>query len=130
MGLSAEDQKDPAKIKEALIKSFDHAKRNREVAIEELMHRKRLPDEKVEVFSHKILELVKYAYPKFGDEAKQSLAKDYYVKGLQSDIQRELRKMSNFEDKTLDQLIEQTTTSRLLEQIRLAETQQLKRFRK
>ena len=109
MGLSAADQKDPEKIKAALLSSFDHAKRNREVAIEQLRHRIRLPDEKEEIFAHKILELVKYAYPKFDDDAKNSLAKDHYVKGLQPDIQKELRRMTDFENKTLTELVEQTT---------------------
>ena len=82
MALTDEDKKDPEKIKAALVESFDNAKRNREVAFEELTHRRRLDDEKAEVFAHKILELLKYAYPKFTQNARNSLAKDYYVKGL------------------------------------------------
>ena len=35
MALSAEDKKDPEKIKTALLGSFDNAKQNREVALEE-----------------------------------------------------------------------------------------------
>ena len=89
MSLSDENKKDPEQIKAALINSFDNAKRNREVVIEELSHRKRLTDEKPEVFAHKIQELVKYAYPKFNDDAKKCLAKDYYVKGLHYELQIE-----------------------------------------
>ena len=109
MALSDDDKKDPEKIKAALVEGFDDAKRNREVAFEELSHRKRLDGEKAEVYAHKILELLKYAYPKFTQNARNSLAKDYYVKGLQLDVQKELRKMSDFEDKTLSDLIKQTT---------------------
>ena len=109
MALSDADKKDPEKIKEALINTFDNAKRNREVALEELTHRKRLQNEKAEVFAHKVLELVKYAYPKFTDDAKKSLAKDHFVKGLPSDIQKELRKVTDFETKGLDELVTLTT---------------------
>ena len=109
MALPDDEKKDPEKIKAALLKSFDNAKRNREVALEDLTHRRRLSDERVEVFAHKILELVKYAYPKFTDEAKNYLAKDHYVKGLDVSLQKELRKMSDYEDKSLDDLVELTT---------------------
>ena len=66
MSLTADQKKNPEEIKTALVNSFDNAKRNREVAIAELMHRKRLCDEKPEVFAHKIQE---YAYPDFANEA-------------------------------------------------------------
>ena len=106
MALTADDKKDPEKIKTALINSFDNSKRNREVAIEELRHRTRSKDEKAEVFAHKIQELVKNAYPKFDDPSKESLAKDHYVSGLEADMQKELRKLTDFEEKTL---VKQTT---------------------
>ena len=109
MALPDEEKKDPEKIKTALLQSFDNAKRNREVALEDLTHRRRLGEEKSEVFAHKILELVNYAYPKFSDEAKKSLAKDHYVKGLGVSLQNELRKLSDYEDKTLEDLVKQTT---------------------
>ena len=109
MALPEDDKKDPEKIKTALLDSFDNAKRNREVALEELTHRRRLGDERAEVFAHKILDLVKYAYPKFSDDAKKSLAKDHYVKGLDASLQKELRKLSDYEDKALDDLVKLTT---------------------
>ena len=77
MALSDEDKKDPEKIKTALLGSFDNAKKNREVALEELRHRRRLGEENPEVFAHKLLELRNYAYPKFTDDARKSLAKDH-----------------------------------------------------
>ena len=79
------------------------------MAIEELRHRTRSKDEKAEVFAHKIQELVKNAYPKFDDPSKESLAKDHYVSGLEADMQKELRKLTDFEDKTLADLVKQTT---------------------
>ena len=109
MALSEDDKKDPEKIKTALKNTFDNAKQNREVAIEELRHRMRLKDEKAEVFAHKIQELVKHAYPKFDDQSRESLAKDHFVSGLEPDMQKELRKLTDFEDKTLPDLVKQTT---------------------
>ena len=109
MALSDEAKKDPEQVKKALTDTFDNAKRNREVALEKLTHRKRLPEEKAEVFAHKVLELVKYAYPKFADEARKSLARDHFVKGLSADLQKELRKVADFEDKELDELVTLTT---------------------
>ena len=109
MALSDEDKKDPEKIKTALLGSFDNAKKNREVALEELRHRRRLGEENPEVFAHKLLELCNYAYPKFTDDARKSLAKDHYVKGLGVELQKELRKTTDFEDKSLDDLVKLTT---------------------
>ena len=108
MTLTTEDKKDPEKIKDALLNGFDRSKRNREVAVEKLKDRGRLPNEGAEVFAYKIKELVKSAYPKFNDDALALLTKDYYVKGLHIDIQKELRKHEAYEDKSVDDLVTQT----------------------
>ena len=107
--LTTDDRKDPEKIKTALLNNFHRSKRNREVAVEELANRQRLPNENAEVFAYKIKDLVKLAYPKFNDEATSVLAKDYFVKRLHPDIQRELRKAKDYDDKTLDDLASDTT---------------------
>ena len=70
---------------------------------------RRFPNEKAELFANKILELVKYAYPKLNAAAINTLTKDCYVKGLHSDLQRELREERDFEDKSLKDLTAQTT---------------------
>ena len=54
MTLSDDDKKDPVKIKDALVNNFERATKNREVAVERLSQRKRLPNEAAEVFSYKI----------------------------------------------------------------------------
>ena len=72
------------------------------------MHRKRLREEKAEVFAYKI-QLVKNAYPSFDDGAKKALAKDFYVKGLSTETQKDLRKLTDFENKSLDDLVKHTT---------------------
>ena len=109
MTLSNADKKDPEKIKTALVNGFDNAKRNREVAIDELKHRMRLKDEKAEVFAHKIQELVKNAYPKFDEPSRLLLAKDHYVSGLDPEMQKELRKLTDSEEKSLTDLVKHTT---------------------
>ena len=109
MGMAEEDKKDHEKLKKALLDNFDRAARNREVAMEELKHKERLPAEGAEVFAYRVLELVKYAYPKFDSATVSSLAKDYFVKGLHKDLQRELKKDTNFENKSLQQLAEGVT---------------------
>ena len=45
MTLTTEDKKDPEKIKDALLNGFDRSKRNREVAVEKLKDRGRIPNE-------------------------------------------------------------------------------------
>ena len=64
MILNDNDKKEAEKIKEELLKNFDRAEKNREVAVEKLSKIKRLPEESAEVFSYKIKELVKKSVPK------------------------------------------------------------------
>ena len=109
LAMATADKKDPAKVKAALVKAFDRPKRNREVAIDELAHRVRLPNEAAENFSYKISELVKYAYPNFNENTRMTLCKDYFVKGLEQDLQKELRKDRNFATMSLKDLAEATT---------------------
>ena len=66
--ISAEDQKDQEMVKTELLKEFERSQLNREEVITEI-------------------ELVKLAYPTFADAVWQSLAKDYFVLGLSSELQ-------------------------------------------
>lgn len=103
------DRKDPEKVKTALVKAFDRPKRNREIAIDALSNRSRLQNESAETFAYKISELVKYAYPNFDQTTRDALSKDYFTKGLQPDLQKELRKEKNFANKSLSELAGDTT---------------------
>ena len=109
MALTDDEKKDSEVVKKALTDSFDRASRNREVAVKELQHKQRLPTESAEVFAYRILQLVNYAYPTFGADTIQALAKDYFVKGLHTNLQRELKKDATFSTKTLKQLSERVT---------------------
>ena len=96
--MSGEDQKDPEKVKSELLKEFERGQLNREEAITELDGRKRLAGESAETFAHKIIELIKLAYPSFADGVRQSLAKDYYVRGLSSELQLAVKSIQGFTD--------------------------------
>lgn len=115
MTLSDEKKVDPKEVKDALKNNFDRATKNREVAVEELTNRKRLPNETPEVFSYKIQELVKLAYPSFADAVRGTLSKDYYVKGLAPNTQRDLRKQSDYETKGLKDLVTATNVLEIAE---------------
>ena len=94
--LSDDDKKDPEKLKAELLKEFERGQLNREEAISELDSRKRLADESAETFVFKVIELVKLAYPSFDNAAKDSLAKDYFIRGLTPELQIALKSVQGY----------------------------------
>ena len=94
--LSDDDKKSFDKIKEELFKEFLKGQLDREEAITVLENRKREPDESAPTFSYKIIELVKLAYPSFADAVRSSIAKDYFVRGLQNEMQVALKSSSEY----------------------------------
>ena len=96
--LSDDDKKNPENLKAELLKEFERGQLNREEAISELDSRKRLADESAETFVYKVIELVKLAYPTFAAAARDSLAKDYFVRGLTSDLQIALKSVPGYAD--------------------------------
>ena len=94
--MSDDDKKDPEELKAELLKEFERGQLNREEAISELDSRKRLADESAETFVYKVIELVKLAYPSFAAAARNSLAKDYFVRGLSSDLQVALKSVAGY----------------------------------
>ena len=115
MSLSDAEKVNPTSVKNALKANFRKAVKNREVAVEELNNRKRLPNETPEVFCYMIKELVKLAYPGFTDRAKEQLAKDCYVKGLNEDTQRDLRKQPDYPTKALADVVAATNVIEIAE---------------
>ena len=85
--LSAADKKDPGKIKAELMREFELGNQDREIAIQQLASCTRQHHESPRTFAFKIQELVKLAYPTFNDETRQTIAKDYFVKGLHQKMQ-------------------------------------------
>ena len=107
--LSDEDKKDPDELKDELMKEFELGNQDREIAIHELSSRARHHDESPQTFAFKVQELVKLAYPTFDDEARQTVAKDYFVKGLHQKMQIALKSLTNFSTASLNDLAKETT---------------------
>ena len=79
------------------------------MAVHELSNRKRFCDESAQTFAFKIEELVKLAYPTFNDEVRQTIAKDYFVKGLHHEMQITLKPSPKFSTACLNELAKETT---------------------
>ena len=99
--LTDDEKKDPEKLKAELLKEFERGQLNREEAISELDSRKRLTGESAETFAFKVVELVKLAYPTFQDNVRQSLAKDYFVRGLSNELQLALKSTKEYPTMTV-----------------------------
>ena len=107
--LSDEDKNDYDKLKGELLKEFEKGQLNREEAIQELDERKRLPGESPLTYAHKVKELVKLAYPSFPDATRLSIAKDYFVRGLYTDMQLALKTTATFSTNSIDQLADEVS---------------------
>ena len=108
MRLSEEDQKDFTKVEEALLKEFQKGQLNREEAIHVLSDRKQQQEESPQTFAYKIVELVKLAYPAFGDPERLTIAKDYYMRGVHPAMQVALKSWSEFETSDVHKLAVET----------------------
>ena len=102
--MSADDQKDFDKLEKELLKEFKSEQRNREEAVNELGKRKRIPNESILTFSYSIEELVKFAYPTFAVAIQASIAKDYFVNGLDERMQIWLKATTDYSAKTLKEV--------------------------
>ena len=71
--LSAEDKKEFDKIKDELYTEFLKGQLDREEAVTVLGSRTRVPGEAAHTFAHKVIELVKLAYPTFGNAVRLSI---------------------------------------------------------
>ena len=107
--LSTEDRKDPEKLKAELKREFEKGKRNREEALSELANRPRREGESTQNYAYKLLELVKLAYPSFDNKTLEAIAKDYFVKGLHSDMQVALKSLEKFSDAEIRTIADETT---------------------
>lgn len=109
MRLSTDDRKDKEKVKKALLIEFKKEQRDRETAIFELHKRKRLLTESPETYAYKLSELVNYAYPAFDQATRDTIAKDYFVQGLAIEMQVALKSLSEFKNKSINDLATETT---------------------
>ncbi len=107
--LSEEEKKDPEGIKTSLLNEFCREERNREEALNALMHTVRKSGETPQAFSYRILKLTQLAYASIAANTQNSIAKDYFMKGLSSELQVAIKSVTGFKDKTLQQACDEAT---------------------
>ena len=107
--LSADEKKDPEKIKGDLLKEFSCEERNREAALHSLMTSIRIKDESAQAFAYKILRLVQLAYATLGEATRKTIAKDYFVKGLSTNLQVALKFSTTFAQMDINAVADETT---------------------
>ena len=108
MRLSDKKKKDFEEIKADLKKEFERGKLNREEALHVLQTRVQGSKESPQTFAHKLLELVKLAYPNFTDEVRNTISKDYFMKGVHPDMQVALKSRATFAEDDISTLAEET----------------------
>ena len=96
MRLTSEEKKDFTIISDELLKEFERGQLNRDDALYQLERRNRLPNETALTYAYKIIELVKLAYPTFQNTVIQSIAKDYFVRRLNNQLQVALKAAKDF----------------------------------
>ena len=108
MRLTDDNKKNFDEIKKELKKDFERGQLNREEALSVLSSRRRGPKESPLTFAHKLTELVKLAYPSFDNGTRQTIAKDYFMKGVYPDMQVALKSRATFADDDITTLAEET----------------------
>lgn len=108
MRLSDEQKKSFDEIKTELKKEFERGQLNREEALSILQNRVRASTESPQTFAYKLSELVHLAYPEFANEVRQTIAKDYYVKGVHPDMQVALKSRTTFATDNISTLATET----------------------
>ena len=96
MRLSEEDKKKDNRIKEELLKEFERGQLNREEAIHLLSGRPRQLVESSQTYAYKLMELVKLAYPNFDEATRETIAKDYFMRGIHPNMQIAIKSNEKF----------------------------------
>ena len=107
--MPSDDRKDASKIQAELLKEFERGKRNREEALNQLGKRSRQEGESAQNYAYKLKELVKLAYPSFENKVQDTIAKDYFVKGVHNDMQVALKSLKGFEESDINKIADETT---------------------
>ena len=84
--------------------SWEPKKRQKE-SLFELVVRTRRTDETIEQYAINIRTLVHGAYPQFSDLAREVMAKEYFVKGLDEQLKHLLKSSENFACMDVDELV-------------------------
>ena len=107
--LSVDEKKDPEAIKTNLLKEICREQRNREEALSALMKGCRLSGESPQIYAYRILKLVGLAYVTLGADIQNTIARDYFMKGLSNELQVAIIPVTGFSGMTLNQLSDETT---------------------
>ena len=107
--MSADDKKDPEKLKENLKKEFCREERNREEALNALMSASRQSGDTPQAYAYKVVKWVQLAYSSLDDATQGTIAKDYFLKGLSSELQVAIKSIDKFADKTIAELSDEAT---------------------
>lgn len=102
------DQKDIEKLKTELKKQYEKGNINREEAQTLLSTRLKKADESIKDYAFELKRLAALAYPKFNAENCNQITKDFFVKGLDTDMQLMIKSLEKFADSTLDMVVEET----------------------
>ena len=96
MRLEGTERADVNKLKSELRREFEKGRLDREAALNELAVRRRLPGEAPATFAYKVGELARLAYPSFDENGRNTIAKDYFVRGLHTTMQIALKSDADF----------------------------------
>ena len=113
MRLPPEEREDEQIIKTELLKEFERGNQNREEAIYQLNNTKRKFGESAHTYAYHLMELVKLAYPTFEDDDIETIAKDYYIKGIHPQMQIALKTLPQFAKASISDLASETTRLQL-----------------
>ena len=108
MRLSATDKKDVDKVQTEFMNEFELSNQDREMAMYEWTTRRRKQGESPQTFIYKIMELVKLAYPSFDHANQETIAKDYYMKGIHPKMQITLKAMPTFSESSFNDIATET----------------------
>ena len=106
---SVDDKKQFTKIKDELLKEFERGQLNRDEAIQKLNDRPRIAEKSILTYAYKLTELVKLSYPSFDDANRETVAKDYFLRGLHPEMQTALKSGANFSSSDLKALTAEAT---------------------
>ena len=104
--MSADDQKDVAKLKAELKKQYEAGNVNREEAQSLLNLRIRKDGEPIKDYAFEIKRLAGLAYPTFSTQNVDIITKDYFVKGLHPEMQLKIKSLEKFSTAGTDDLVE------------------------
>ena len=103
--MSEEHQYDPAVVADELKQEFVKAERDRDTAIHELTGRSWRPGESPASFAHDICRLAKLAYPGFGADALDTIARNCFLKGLPPELRVALQRDPQTTTKKVQDLV-------------------------